>query len=264
MDRYSRAYGGRPSPSPSPCAGACGCASCRRRAFGDFVIRFGGYAAELEQARRGCVGRPLGAWPTGDFVLQFGAPPDCGAAYLPGLCPAGYTVTEPCGAKPWCSSENVKLWRASADAAHKKYVTAWNTLMQLENKRQQWTETERLTNIATAYEDNYQSLPVSHWYEVAGASDKVVAHAQNVQDAACLIDLLNQAIKRVGGDAAPYGPPAPYTPEPKPLLPGGAPLLAGAGALVAGLVVLLLLMRSGPARERNPRRPRPRRRRAPR
>lgn len=140
----------------------------------------------------------------------------------------------------WCNYIDVDAWNDQAGYVFKLVRRAWNALLEVENKAQDWTDSQALRAQVTSYESARAQLqPGSYWQAFgAGGCDKAVAAAiSNIRDGACMLDLLQTAIERRGG--SPVGVPSPPAPAPSPLSPGT--LTAGLGIVAAVALAAVLL-----------------------
>jgi hypothetical protein len=178
------------------------------------------------------------------FARSMRGPPEgCGAAYVNLIQATGERT--PANPYHWagiagCKGEDVDAWKAAAGKIFKLYRQAWNKLMALDNAGKNWAATKGLTPSANAYEAAHGALEGGHVWQIfgVGGCSKAIAEAiDNMQEGACLLDQLNQAIIAQGG--AP-GPVPDMPPPPKPP-PGPMHWLKWGGVAAAGVLLLVLL-----------------------
>ena len=169
-------------------------------------------------------------------VVTYGA---CGDKF-PNLLKWGSGVgaastINPTGWKPWAGSEDVDLAYAQAQHVFKLVRQSWNQLIGIENSHGAWPETTALNAYVTAYETRYSELKTNWLPRLAGQGEKLNVIARNIEDGACALELLTDAITRAGGKGP--GAPVPVQPTAQPELPSLSDGLMGGMGI--GLIVLL-------------------------
>jgi len=142
----------------------------------------------------------------------------------------------------WCNHKDVEAWNISAGVVAKLVRRAWNELLAVENKRQNWAASQRLNAAVTAYEAANNLLPGPSMWQVFGAgacTQSTAEHIAVIRDGACQLEQLNAAIEALGGKAVdtPHVPPPGHSPWDKMFSGLGSGLGIVALVVVAGLLL---------------------------
>lgn len=160
-----------------------------------------------------------------DPTMPYGAPPQgCGEAYANLVQASGGRTPEfphgqlvPGSGVPslWCNQTDADAWYSQARHVFGLVRGAWNALMEAENKAQNFDASRAVRDSVTSYETEHGRLKEpSVWmaFGAGGCSQAVADYIANIRNGACQLDLLNQALQRVG--ASPM--PSPYVTPPSP------------------------------------------------
>jgi len=156
-------------------------------------------------------------------------PAGCGQKYAYLVRSGQHTAEHPCAYKPWCSDEDVDIWRAKAEYAFKLVRTAWNQLYHLETTIGAYPRLDSIRPFVTVYEKHYAGIGESPWWKIAGEAEQVAELVTSIQHAACGLEQLNDAITSAtaevnqgGGGVLPPVIPVPDAPQPSPFPDGSA------------------------------------------
>ena len=143
----------------------------------------------------------------------------CGDAYSDLLIVRGNTPDDPCGPllEEWaCNELDAKAYNARADEIYAYCLAAWNLLIEAENKRQDWAESEVLKGdpFWSSYEamkrfsEGWVLVNPLHVAEVVASSLTVM------REGTCCLQKLNEALDRVTNQEV----TPPFVPEDDPLI----------------------------------------------
>lgn len=124
----------------------------------------------------------------------------CGDKYTHLLAASGgRTVDEPYSL--WCNEPDAQAWYAQASHVKDLEIRAWNALMDIENERQRWPLSRKIRASSDAYEGAFADLPEpSMWmaFGMADCADVVERSIHNIQQGACVLETINDAIASYG------------------------------------------------------------------
>lgn len=145
----------------------------------------------------------------------------CGERYQDLLTVNGNPADKPCGI--WsnvggCTTAQATAWNARADEVWYLVRAAWNSLMDLENARQDWTLSRSLRPQVDEFERSAENMVRWSWLSIEFNTTVVDSAVGVVRQGACALDRLNNAIASLNGGSIEPGASS----ESPPLFPPAA------------------------------------------